>query len=601
VRYDGDDGHRGRVAERPVPVTERTMLVFNRRLNGRELERGVAGAEHERTAVAVRFGQGMTRRKRWSSEPKEHRQHRKASHEARGSTHILILGRGARGVKPPKTGRAREPRFSDSGHWPKMRQMPSRRSLRRTAPPPDLVTLRTLADQTLSRTAGAPLVSGNHVRVLRDAAENYPAWTAAMEGAKRSIHVEMYIFHNDRVGQRFVDLLARRARGGVAVRVMYDWFGCGWSALGGLFRPLIDAGGEVHSFNPPSIKTALGWVRRNHRKLIVVDGEKAFVAGLCIGEVWEGRPDRQLEPWRDTGVELVGPVVAEAEAAFARSWALVGGRPFDPRPAPETPPIAGNVSLRLIPTEPFTGNVLRLDLLIASVARRSLWITDAYFIGTGPYLESLIRAARDGVDVRLLLPQGSDVGWVVPVSRSLYRPLLEAGVRIFEWNGTMVHAKSAVADGRWCRIGSTNLNLNSWMGNWELDVAIEDESVASTLGAHFTEDLTRSTEIVIETLSATKTTQPLAPTPTRHQPKRASRRMLRSVTGVGRSVGAAVTGNRSLEDFEATPLTVAAALLLGFALLGFFAPHLLAWPVAALAAWVGITFLAEAWTVWRHR
>jgi CDP-diacylglycerol--glycerol-3-phosphate 3-phosphatidyltransferase/cardiolipin synthase len=460
--------------------------------------------------------------------------------------------------------------------------------------------MRTLADQTLSRTAGAPLVSGNRVQVLRNAEENYPAWTAAMEQATRSIHMEMYIVHDDAVGRRFVALLAARARAGIKVRVLYDWFGCGLGGMLGLFRPAIEAGAEVHAFNPPSIKTALGWVRRNHRKLIVVDSHTAFVSGLCIGQVWEGRPERQLEPWRDTGVALEGPVVAEAEASFARSWALSGGAPFVPVSVAPDP--AGEVSLRLIPTEPFTGNVLRLDLLIASVARRSLWITDAYFIGTGPYLESLMRAARDGVDVRLLLPQGSDVGWVVPVSRSLYRPLLEAGVRIFEWNGTMVHAKSAVADGRWCRIGSTNLNLNSWIGNWELDVAIEDEGVAAMLGRHFTEDLERSTEIVLENLrSARAGMSPSARQGKTHAQRRATRRMLRSVTGVGRSVGAAVTGNRSLEDFEATPLTFAAATLLAFAALAFVFPRLLAFPAAGLAAWVGLTFLVEAWTVWRHR
>ncbi|MEO8483074.1 MAG: phospholipase D-like domain-containing protein [Acidobacteriota bacterium] len=480
--------------------------------------------------------------------------------------------------------------------------MPVRRPLRRPAPPADLATLRTLADQALSRTAGAPLVSGNDVRVLRDAAENYPAWTAAMEQAEHSIHVEMYIFHNDAVGRRFVALLAEKARTGVAVRILYDWFGCGLGGMFALFRPAIEAGAEVHAFNPPSIKAALGWVRRNHRKLIVVDSDTAFVAGLCIGREWEGIPERRLEPWRDTGVALKGPVVAEAEASFARSWALVGGRPFDPLPRAHNDPPAGTVSLRLIPTEPFTGNLLRLDLLIASVARKSLWITDAYFIGTGPYLASLIRAARDGVDVRLLLPQASDVGWVVPVSRSLYRPLLEAGVRIFEWNGTMMHAKSAVADGRWCRIGSTNLNVNSWIGNWELDVAIEDESVATTLGEHFTEDLSRSTEIVLANLKSAgrSVTAPLGPQKA-HGKRRAARRMLRSVTGVGRSVGAAVTGNRGLETFEATPIALAAGALLTFASVSFYFPRLLAFPVAGLATWIGVTFLAEAWSVWRHR
>jgi phosphatidylserine/phosphatidylglycerophosphate/cardiolipin synthase-like enzyme len=469
--------------------------------------------------------------------------------------------------------------------------------------PVHLAGLRTLAEQTLSRTAGAPLIGGNAVRVLRDAAENYPAWEAAMHGARRTIHVEMYIFHFDPVGRRFVERLAQKAREGVTVRVAYDWFGCGLSPLRGLFRPLIDAGGEVRAFNPPSIKTALGWVRRNHRKLITIDGRTAFVSGLCIGQMWEGVPAKKLQPWRDTGIEIVGPAVDEAEASFAESWALAGGAAVDTRAGATPSPDAGSVNLRLIPTEPFTGNLLRLDLLVASVARRSLWITDAYFIGTGPYLEALKRAALDGVDVRLLLPQGSDVGWVVPISRSLYRPLLEAGVRIFEWNGTMVHAKSAVADGRWGRIGSTNLNLNSWLGNWELDVAIEDESVAKTMQQHFEEDLSRSTEIVMRTAPAAATSSRrdrARPFDGATRPPRGSRRIVRTVTGVGRSIGAAVTGNRPLEAFEVVPLVTVASLLVVIAIVAFVAPFLIAWPLAAIAIWIAVSVLVEAWAAGRR-
>ncbi len=203
----------------------------------------------------------------------------------------------------------------------------------------------------------------------------------------------------------------------------------------------------------------------------------------------------------------------------------------------------GEVHLRLIPTEPFTGNLLRLDMLVTALARRSLWLTDAYFIGTGAYIEALRRAAHDGVDVRLLVPQYSDVGWTVPVARSLYRPLLEAGVRIFEWNGTMVHAKTAIADARWARIGSTNLNVNSWLGNWELDVALEDEGVAKELESHYLEDLERSTEIVLQTYRL-PTSRPRAPDAPRRASRRyrSSRRVVRAVTDVGRSIGAAVTG-----------------------------------------------------------
>jgi cardiolipin synthase len=258
------------------------------------------------------------------------------------------------------------------------------------------------------------------------------------------------------------------------------------------------------------------------------------------------------------------------------------------------------VHLRLIPTEPFTGNLLRLDLFVASLARERLWITDAYFIGTGPYLESLKRAARDGVDVRLLLPKSSDVSWTVPISRSLYRPLLEAGVRIFEWNGTMIHAKTAIADTRWGRIGSTNLNLNSWVGNWEMDVAIEDADVARTLEMQFERDLERSTEIVVNTyrMASRPAPRPVRPPARRH---RASRQLVRAVTGVGRSIGAAVTGNRPIEEFEVFPLVAVGILLAVIAGVSIGAPRALAWPIAALAAWTAFTFFVEAWKVRRKK
>jgi cardiolipin synthase len=182
--------------------------------------------------------------------------------------------------------------------------------------------------------------------------------------------------------------------------------------------------------------------------------------------------------------------------------------------------------------------------------------------------------------------------------------LLEAGVRIFEWNGTMVHAKSAVADSLWCRVGSTNLNLNSWIGNWELDVAIEDQGVARTFEGHFQEDMALSTEIILTTYRTRQARSAVgggvlnASSGLRH---RVSRRVVRAVTGASHSIGAAVTGNRLLEDFEAVPLATAALVLTVIATLGFFAPHVLAWPVAALAAWMATTLIVEAWAVWRRR
>ena len=148
-------------------------------------------------------------------------------------------------------------------------------------------------------------------------------------------------------------------------------------------------------------------------------------------------------------------------------------QPFVPSPQP--PAAAGDVALRVVATTPGTLAVLRLDQLIAAAASRTLWITDAYFAGIPPYIQALRAAALDGVDVRLLVPGASDISVLRPLSQAGYRPLLEAGVRVFEWKGSMLHAKTAVADGRWARVGSSNLNIASWVGNYELDVLVEDE------------------------------------------------------------------------------------------------------------------------------
>ena len=459
--------------------------------------------------------------------------------------------------------------------------------------------LRTLGGLAFSRAAGAPLVGGNAVRVLRNGAENYPAWIHAIESARHTVHMEMYIIHADRVGRRFVDVLSAKAREGVTVRVLYDWFGCGLSPWFGLFRPLVKAGADVRCFNPPAATAILGWTRRDHRKLITVDSRVAYISGLCIGEDWEGRPDRGRAPWRDTGVEIAGPAVTDAEYAFASTWRLAGGD-LDPATLSRARivPAAGGISLRLIPTEPFSWSMLQLDLLVTAIARRTLWITDAYFLGHGPYVEALCRAAGDGVDVRLLLPQGSDVGWTVPASRTLYRTLLEAGVRIFEWGGQMIHGKTAVADSRWGRIGSTNLNLSSWLGNWEIDVAIEDDAIARTLEAHYEDDLAASIEIVLGHRHRPAGNLPMNP---RARARRSARRVIRTVRAMGRSMGAAVTGNRRLEDFEFAPLLTFGALLIAGSALVIWRPVVLAWPLAVLAAWTGISFVVEAATLWRRR
>ena len=264
---------------------------------------------------------------------------------------------------------------------------------------------RLLTDQALSRAAGAPLVPGNAVRLLRDAAENYPAWLEAIRGARSFIHLESYILRDDEAGRPFIEALAERARAGVRVRVLTDWLG-GVGALAMLVPwKLRRLGIDARSFNPLRPDRPLGWMSRDHRKIVAVDGRVAYVAGLGIGNAWTGVPAKGIEPWRDTGVEIVGPAVADVHRHFAQIWATTG-RPLDPDevPAREAIPAAGTIGLRVDRHAPAAAGMLRLDALVASLARQRLWITDAYFVGMPGHVQALMAAAKDGVDVRLLVP-----------------------------------------------------------------------------------------------------------------------------------------------------------------------------------------------------
>jgi cardiolipin synthase len=474
-----------------------------------------------------------------------------------------------------------------------------------------------VADQALSRAAGAPLVDGNAVRLLVDAEENYPAWLDAIARAERYVHFESYIVHDDAAGALFADALVERARAGVRVRVVYDWLGAVGATPRAFWYRLEDAGVEVRAFNPPTLWRPLAWMARDHRKMLAVDGRVAFVSGLCVGETWVGTPP--TPPWRDTGVEILGPAVADVHAEFAEVWSVLG-EPLPPEECPDRSAMArcGDVALRVIGSRPGATSVMRLDALVASLARERLWITDAYFVGVPGYVQALTAAAADGVDVRLLVPGESDLPWVRAFSRAGYRGLLSGGVRVFEWNGSMVHAKTAVADGRWARVGSSDLNLQSWIGNWELDVTIEDRGFGAAMERLFERDLSNATEVVLHARHAMPparaTTPPGAPAdavtaqapaaaprnaprPVRRQagPGRAAASALR----IGHAVGAALTAKRPLGAAEAPTMAFGGLSLLAVAVAAAWQPAAIAYPLAALAAWFGVSLLGAAWRAWQ--
>ncbi len=455
--------------------------------------------------------------------------------------------------------------------------------------------LRLAAEGMLARAAGAPLVAGNAVRILRDAAENYPAWLEAIAAARYTVLFENYLIADDAVGRRFAEALAERARAGVAVRVIHDWMGGLGIGSARLLQPLTKAGVEVCCFNPPQLDSPFGWLTRDHRKMLAVDGETGFVSGLCVAKRWEGDDQRGIPPWRDTGIEIRGPAVADVVAAFAQTWAACGGGPHH-NAVGHVPP-AGDVALRVLATQPSLAGLYRMDQMIAALARDTLWLTDAYFVGITTYVQALRAAARDGVDVRLLVPGTSDLPLIGGISRSGYRPLLEAGIRVFEWNGSMLHAKTAVADGRWARIGSTNLNLASWIGNYELDVALEDAGCAAQMQAMYEEDLCNATEIVLGARHRVRRARPAAPARARQGGRAAS--AAAGALRIGNTVGAAFSNRRMLGPAEAGMMSSVALGFLLLAVLAVMVPLAVTLPLALLAAWIGVTLMVRAWRLRR--
>ncbi|HET9478964.1 MAG TPA: phospholipase D-like domain-containing protein [Pyrinomonadaceae bacterium] len=460
-----------------------------------------------------------------------------------------------------------------------------------------MLPVRDLANQAFSRAAGAPLIGGNSVRLLLDAAENYPAWLDAIKAAERYVHFESYIIHEDREGWKFADALVAKAREGVRVRLVYDWMG-GLGKTSRSFWKYLRAGGvEVRCYNPPELDSPFGWISRDHRKTLTVDGLVGFVTGLCVGRMWVGVPEKKIEPWRDTGIEVRGPAVADIEQAFANVWAVTGeDLTADEIAKREELEEAGDVTLRVVATEPASAGMLRTDLLVATLARRRLWLTDAYYAGTNSYVQALRAAAKDGVDVRLLVPSASDIPLVKPLSRAGYRPLLEAGVRVFEWNGTMLHAKTAVADCHWARVGSTNLNIASWFGNLELDVVIEDKPFATEMEETYVQDLENATEVVLDARhKLRKPTKRESAQPAATSGGGSGSRAAAGAIRLGNAVGAAFTNRRVLEPVEARLMVTAGFFLFGVSLLTWFFPRVLTYPLIVLMLWISLALFYRAY------
>ncbi len=341
----------------------------------------------------------------------------------------------------------------------------------------------------IDRAAGARPIEGNTLEHHPDSAVALATMLTDMAAARQWIHLENYIIRDDHTGQRFADVLMERAAAKVRVRVLYDALGSiGTSRR--FWRRLRQAGVEVRGFHPLLSLRPLEVLKRDHRKLLVTDGHTAMIGGLCIGDEWAGDPARGRQPWRDTMVRVCGPAVTSLDAAFGRLWQRAG----DPLPADELdadPEECGTSSVRVVAGAPSRAHIYRSVQLLAASAAERLWVTDAYLLAPPPLYAALLDAAKAGVDVRVLVPGASDLPVLRNFTRVGYRDLLRAGVRVYEWQGPMLHAKTLLVDRRWGRVGSSNLNVSSLLTNYEMDLIAECQELTEALAAQFRRDLPR--------------------------------------------------------------------------------------------------------------
>jgi len=379
--------------------------------------------------------------------------------------------------------------------------------------------------------ARRPLVAGNRVRLLQDGPATHEAQLAAIAAARHHVHLDIYLLTDDELGQRYAELLAQRARAGVEVRLITD--GLGGLGAGAEFRArLRQAGVEIREFNSVNpLKDPRLWriTRRNHRKILVVDGRIAFTGGINISDNYAGASSgpsgggsgsgsRHARGWRDTQIAVEGPAVAEFQQQFLRYWDSLGAAA--PPQADFYPklPRRGDQFVRLVVDQgqDLLGNLLApADAAIGALggrrkpdariyatyltaiqqARQRVWITQAYFAPNGEFIATLEAAARRGVDVRLLMPAQTDVLLLRHAARAHYQRLLDAGIRLYEYQDSMLHAKTAVIDGAWSTVGSANLDWRSFILNDEANAIIIGRDFARQMERMFEQDLASAQEI----------------------------------------------------------------------------------------------------------
>jgi cardiolipin synthase len=358
--------------------------------------------------------------------------------------------------------------------------------------------VRELVDSVRSYSS-EPLTTGNRVSVLIDGPQTYSAIEDALRAARQDIHIETFIFGAGEVGQRFADLLAQKRKEGVEVRVLYDSLGSRDTPRQ-FFDGLRSRDVDVREFRPLNpVKTPEVWKlhNRDHRKIIVVDGQVGFTGGINIDSTYASAsstkpgPERGLQDgWRDTHIRIQGPAVRQLQALFAESWQKAGPHAdFGEKYFPEIAPSGDNlVTIVANDSESGDRSLYATYLAAFSHSTKRLWITHAYFAPNEELLTAMTDAAKRGVDVRLIVPSFTDSSVVLNATKATFTSLLQAGVKIYELKDALLHAKSVVIDGTVCIIGSSNLDERSFLHNDEVNAIIISRETAQRMEQVFQKD-----------------------------------------------------------------------------------------------------------------
>jgi len=383
--------------------------------------------------------------------------------------------------------------------------------LKNSVAPTDMLQRYSAVIESVS---GSPLTNGNKITLLIDGPATYAAMFKAIKNARDHINLETFIIEDDETGRRFSDLLLKKQAEGVQVNLIYDSRGS-FNTPAPFFQRLSDAGILVVAFNPIiPLKAGKSWgmAHPDHRKILIVDGKVAFTGGINISAVYTSEPSGSSQlsggkqdniaaiPWRDTDVRIEGPVVAEFQKLFLDTWQRQKGPKLSERNYFPDLKAGGNALVRAVGSSPGETNRLTFVLYVSAItfSENSLHLTNAYFVPDEETVKALIDAARRGVDVKIVLPGTTDSSLTMNAGRYYYSELLKSGVKLYERRDVLLHAKTAVVDGVWSTVGSTNMDFWSFSSNDEVNAVILNKEFAAEMEKMFAGDIAASDEIRLE-------------------------------------------------------------------------------------------------------